>query len=142
MLIRSSVPFARRLTAAAAQNQKPAPQSGGDDDVSFKETALKSTVVGASLGTVFGEKLGGAAFVASGGYLGWKAGQSLAGEAGGLLGAALGAGAAYFTESKVPVGQTLGSVGGFLTGGILGGVTGLAIGGAQAVAHSKLFEKG
>ncbi len=109
---------------------------------SFKEAALKSTVIGASLGTVTGEAIGQGAVLASGGYLGWQLGQRFGGSAiTGALGAAVGSAAAFLLERKVPIGATSGAVGGFLAGGLIGGVAGCVIGGAQAIAHSNPFKK-
>ena len=134
MLIRTSQPFMAPLRG------KPAATAGAEKPA-FTETALRSTIIGASLGTVAGETVGHFAFVGSAGYLGWRAGQNFGGAAGGAVGALLGGAGAYLLERKVPIGATLGSVGGFLTGGLIGGVTGCAIGGFQAVAHSDLFKK-
>lgn len=135
MLIRSSV--------APATARKPTSRPAAASKPSFQETALKSTIIGASLGTVVGETVGQGAFLGGAGYLGWRLGQSFAGgPVTGLLGAAVSTGAAYLVERKFPVGATLGSVGGFLTGGLIGGFAGSVIGGVQAIAHSDFFKKG
>lgn len=141
MLIRVSLPF------TANPSRKPSGQSrvertGQDDPPSFKETALRSTIVGASLGTVAGETIGQGALIASGGYLGWRLGQSFGGDPiAGVVGAVVGTGAAYLLERQVPLGGTVGSAAGFLTGGLVGGITGSMIGGVQAIANADFFKK-
>lgn len=134
MLIRSSLISHPRPARAALTQGQP---------VSFKETAIKATIVGASLGTVVGETVGTAALVSGGGYLGWRLGQTFGGghPLAAAAGAVIGTGASLFLEKKLPIGGTLGSVGGFLTGGLIGGTIGSVIGGVQAVANSDLFEK-
>jgi hypothetical protein len=135
MLIRPSLP----LTAKLANTQTPRPKN--DAPPTFKETALAKTIVGASVGCVIGERVGGVGLVGGAGYLGWKVGQGLGGTVGGAIGAAVGAGATLLVETKVfPVGRTAGAIGGFLAGGIVGGVAGCAIGGVQAIANSNLFK--
>lgn len=140
MLIRSSVAYSaptvrRSLAAPSAGAAAPRP--------SFGETAIKSTIIGASLGTVAGEALGKGAAYAGAGYLGWKLGQSLSGgsEMVGLAGAAIGAGASMLLEDKLPIGGTIGAAAGFVTGGLVGGIAGSVIGGVQIVANSNLFKK-
>ncbi len=135
MQIRTSLPFMApsRKLAPKVQAEKP----------SFPETALRSTIIGASLGTVAGEVIGKGALIGSAGYLGWRLGQNFGGNAAaGAVGAIAGGVSALFLERKVPIGGTLGSAAGFLTGGVIGGVTGCAVGGFQAIAHSNLFKKG
>lgn len=138
MLIRSSLPYSapkvRRSFSAPTEPVKP----------SFGETAIKSTIIGASLGTVAGEAIGKGAVFAGAGYLGWKLGQSLSGgnELVGLAGAAIGAGASMLVEDKIPIGGTIGAAAGFVSGGLVGGIAGSVIGGVQAVANSDLFKKG
>lgn len=135
MLIRSHLPMnraPRNLKAPNPSREKP----------SFAETALKSSLIGASVGTVVGETVGKSAFIGSVGYLGYRLGEGLGGSPiTGALGAAVGTGAAWLLEKKVPFGGTLGAAGGFLTGGLIGGITGSVIGGVQAIAHSEFFKK-
>lgn len=146
MLIQPPISSPRRVLDRLAIHQEAnsstsKPTTGEPiDTVSFQEQAIRSTVVGASLGTVAGESLGKFALVGASGYLGWRVGESLAGPAAGVVGALLGSGASYLLERKVPIGGNLGAVSGFLTGGIIGGITGTVIGGVQAIAHANPFQ--
>lgn len=133
MLIRSSMTFpVARPRPAAARPAEPSQPS-------FGETALRSTIIGASLGTVIGERMGQSALIGSAGYLGWKVGQSIHPVVG-AAGAVVGSGAAFFLERKTALGGTIGAASGFLTGGLIGGVVGSVIGGTQAIANSNLFQ--
>lgn len=135
MLIRTSLPLTApsRRPASKMPSEKP----------SFTETALRNTVIGASLGTVAGEFVGKGAWIGSCGYLGWKLGQALGGNVvAAATGAVLGTVGSYALERRFPIGGTLGAAAGFVSGGLIGGVTGCAVGGFQAVANSNLFKKG
>lgn len=111
-----------------------------DTYVPFKEQAIKSAIIGASIGNVMGEYAGGVAWVGGAGYLGARIGQALGGGIGAAAGGAIGAGAAYLLERKVPIGKTLGAFSGFVAGGVVGGLTGSVIGGYSVIANSHLFQ--
>lgn len=91
--------------------------------------------MGASLGTVGGEMIGGAASVAGIGYVGYRLGSNF-GPIGSVAGAAIGAGGALLLERKIPLGQTAGAAAGFLVGGIAGGAVGAGIGLFNKVASA------
>lgn len=103
------------------------PQKREKVAVPLVERAVTSAVVGASIGTVGGEMIGGAASVAGIGYAGYRIGQNF-GTIGGVVGGIAGAGAAFFVESKVPIGKTVGAATGFVVGGLTGGALGAGLG--------------
>ncbi len=145
MLIRPAIP---RTVDTVLYGSKPVLTSNsetlnGEQDSytpSFKEQAIKSAIIGASVGNVVGEYAGGVAWLGGAGLIGAKIGQSFGGEIGAAAGAIIGAGAAYLLERKVPIGKTLGAAGGFLAGGVVGGITGSVIGGVSIIANSDLFQ--
>lgn len=118
----------------AAKN--PAPASKGEVKIPFKERAVTHAIVGASLGTMAGERLGEISFVGAASYAGYAIGTATGNsELGGLIGGVAGAGAGYFVERKVGIGKTVGGSVGFLSGGIVGGISGTVVGGIAALAN-------
>lgn len=103
------------------------PQSRKKVTPPITERAVTSAVVGASIGTVGGEKLGGAVAVTGAGYLGYRIGSQF-GTIGAVAGAAVGAGAVFFEERKIGIGRTAGAAAGFLAGGLTGGALGAGMG--------------
>ena len=130
-----STPLNVATSAEAAENQV-------DTYVPFKEHAVKSAIIGASVGNVVGEAAGGFAMVGSVGYAGYRIGQALGGMYGAAAGAVLGVGTGYLFERNVPIGKTLGAVGGFVVGGVIGGLTGSVLGGVSAITQTNFFQKG
>lgn len=134
MLIRSTI-------QNMGQYPKIKPQSQEKVQVPFKERAVTSAIVGASLGTMAGEQVGEIGFVGGAAYLGYTVGGMFGRpEIGRLVGAAAGAGAGFLVENKLNIGKTVGGAAGFISGGIIGGATGSVIGGVSALLHANPFK--
>lgn len=144
MLIQSSrSSYSNRPSVAAKQprvNSDAQAASEPQDRVvpPFKESAITSTIIGASVGTMVGEQVGQIGFVGATGYAGYMLGAALGN---GPVGTAVGATAGYLLEKRLPIGKTLGGAAGFVSGGIVGGLSGVAIFGATSILNSDFFKK-
>jgi hypothetical protein len=134
-----------RSTKPVYTPQRPAPTAvvNKEEEVRppFKERVVTHAIVGASLGAIAGERIGGITSVGAMSYVGMTIGEiSGYGDVGAIVGGVVGAGAGYFLESKFPVGKTLGGAAGFISGGIVGGISGSVVAGTSSIFHSDLFQ--
>ena len=138
MQIRSSNPAllnsSARLRAAKPEEQQK------DVKTPFKERVVTDAIIGASLGTMAGERIGEVSFVGAAAFLGYTLGMTVGNpDIGSVVGAGIGAGAGYLAENRFGIGKTIGGGAGFLAGSVVGGVTGVVVGGTAAVLNSDLF---
>lgn len=137
MQIRSTLP---RFTKPLAQRSKP--KQNEEVPIPFKERAVASAIVGASLGTMAGEKLGEFGFIGGTAYAGYVVGGLFGNpEIGKIVGGIAGAGIGYLMEDKLNIGKTIGGAAGFISGGIIGGITGTVIAGTSAILNADLFQQ-
>lgn len=136
MLIRSTL-----SNPAAFRAPRVAPQKSEEVSVPFKERAVTAAIVGASLGTMAGERLGEVSFIGGAAYAGYALGKMIGKpEIGRIVGAVVGAGAGYLAESKLNIGKTVGGAAGFVSGGIVGGVAGTVIAGVSTLLDANPFK--
>lgn len=126
---------------AAARMLRVGSQSTEKVSVPFKERAVTAAIVGASLGTMAGEKLGEIGFIGGSAYVGYALG-GLVGrpDIGRVVGGVIGAGVGYLVENKLNIGKTIGGAAGFISGGVVGGVTGTVIAGASTLLDANPFK--
>ena len=133
----------RKLRNTKPKQTEPdkAAQQRDEVRVPFKEHAVTSSIVGASLGTMMGEKIGELGVIGGVSYLGYAIGSSFGqAEIGGIVGGIAGAGVGYVAESKLPIGKTVGGAAGFISGGLIGGITGAVIAGASSILSLNPFQ--
>lgn len=130
-----------RNTEPKQTGPEKAPEQKDEVRVPFKERAVTSSIVGASLGTMVGEKFGELGVIGGASYLGYAIGSNFGqAELGGVIGVVAGAGVGYVAESKIPIGKTLGGATGFISGGLIGGITGTVVAGASSILSLNPFQ--
>lgn len=132
----------RSSNIANSQKARPPRSKERQKDVKkpYKETIVTDSIIGASLGTMVGEKAGKVGFIGATTFLGYTVGMMTGhGDIGTYVGTGVGLGAGLLLENKFSIGKTVGGAAGFVSGGILGGVTGVVVGGASALLNADFF---